>query len=257
VLEDNTLKIKLNRSISLPQRLIWQTRFLDDETKEILSALVRYLAIRLREKRSQLIYGHLVRRSRIKHYMQSHTERKLHFGAGAQHLQGFLNSDRSGRLPINIGRRLPFNNEEIDLIYTSHVVEHLPKEDFKSFLHECLRILKKGGANIIAVPSIEKLSSILYGKDSAKIDALKTYFSAHFMEEEIFAPCEYLNLIMKGFDHKYLYDFALIEHLAKKTGYSAVERIANSDAPDEILKDHIIKREAYWELETETFLLIK
>ena len=251
------MKINLNRSISLPQRLIWQTRFLDDETKEILSGLVRYVAIRLREKRSQLIYGHLAKHRRIKHYMHFHSERKLHFGAGSQHLQGFLNSDMLGQLPINIGRRLPFNDEEIDLIYTSHVVEHLPKENFKYFLRECLRILKKGGANIIATPSIEKLCSILYGKDSDKIDVLKSYFSTHFMKEEIFAPCEYLNLIMKGFDHKYLYDFALIEHLAEKAGYRSVERIVNSDVPDEILKDHIMNHEAYWDLETETFLLVK
>jgi hypothetical protein len=64
-------------------------------------------------------------------------------------------------------------------------------------------------------------------------------------------------MIMRGFDHNYLYDFALIEHLAKKAGYRVVDRIANSDVPDKILKDHIMQQEAYWELETETFLLIK
>ena len=58
-----------------------------------------------------------------------------------------------GHLPINIGRSLPFNNEEIDLIYTIHVVEHLPQEDFKYFLGECLRILKNGGINFSAVRS--------------------------------------------------------------------------------------------------------
>jgi predicted SAM-dependent methyltransferase len=251
------MKIGADSAVSLPQRLIWQSRFLDNETKEILSGLVRYLAMRLREKRSQLIYGHFVRRKNINNYMNSHAEKKLHFGAGSLVLEGFLNSDMLGQVPINIGRKLPFDDEEIDLIYTSHVIEHLPKEDFKFFLRECLRILKRGGINLIAIPSIEKLTSILYGNDQTKIAILQSYFSAHFMEEDSFSPSEYLNLVMRGFDHKYLYDFALIQHLAKKAGYTGVDKIANSDVPDKILKDHIIQREAHWELETETFLLIK
>jgi predicted SAM-dependent methyltransferase len=249
--------VRDNSSISLPQRLIWKSRFLDNETKEILSRLVRYVAIRLREKRSQLIYGHFVRRRNINNYMNSHTEKKLHFGAGTLFLEGFLNSDMLGQLPINVGRRLPFNDGEVDLIYTSHVVEHLPKEDFKYFLGECLRILKKGGINLIAVPSIEKLAAILYGKDQSKINILQNHFRAHFMEEDFFSPSEYLNLAMRGFDHKYLYDFALIKHLAKKAGYTGVDRIANSDVPDKTLQGHIMQREVHWELETETFLLIK
>jgi hypothetical protein len=166
--------VRDNSSISLPQRLIWQSRFLDHETKEILSGLVRYLAVRLREKRSQLIYGHVVRRWNINDYMNSHAEKKLHFGAGTLFLKGFLNSDMLGQLPINVGRRLPFNDGEIDLIYTSHAVERLPKEDFKYFLGECLRILKKGAINLIAAPSIEKLAAILYGKDQSKINILQT-----------------------------------------------------------------------------------
>jgi len=249
--------VRDNSSISLPQRLIWQSRFLDNETKEILSGFVRYVALRLREKRSQLIYGHAIRRRNINNCMNSHIVKKLHFGAGTLRLESFLNSDMLGHLPINIARGLPFNNEEIDLIYTSHVVEHLPKEDFKYFLGECLRILKNGGINLIALPSIEKLAEILYGKDQSKIDILQNHFSAHFMEESSFSPSEYLNLVMRGFDHKYLYDFALINHLAKKAGYTSVDRIANSDVPDKILKDYIMQREAHWELETETFLLIK
>ena len=249
--------VRDNSSISLPQRLIWQSRFLDNETKEILSGLVRYVAVRLRETRSQLIYGHVKRRRNINNYLNSHIVKKLHFGAGTLRLESFLNSDMFGHLPINIARGLPFNNEDIDLIYTSHVVEHLPKEDFKYFLGECHRILKNGGINLIALPSIEKLAAILYGKDQSKIDILQNYFSAHFMEESSFSPSEYLNLVMRGFDHKYLYDFTLINHLAKKAGYTSVDRIANSDVPDKILKDYIMQREAHWELETETFLLIK
>jgi hypothetical protein len=101
------------------------------------------------------------------------------------------------------------------------------------------------------------MAEILYGKDQSKIDILQNHFSVHFMEEDISFPSKYLNLMMRCFDHKYLYDFALIKHLAKEAGYTGVDRIANSDVPDKKLKSHIMRREAHWQLETETFLLIK
>ncbi len=61
---------------------------------------------------------------------------------------------------------------------------------------------------------------------------------------------------MRDLGQKYLYDFAHIRHLAKKDVYTGVDGIANSDVPVKILKGHIMQREANWELETETFLLI-
>jgi hypothetical protein len=61
---------------------------------------------------------------------------------------------------------------------------------------------------------------------------------------------------MRGFGQKYLYDFAHIQHPAKKGVRSGVDGTANSDVPVKTLKGHIMQREAHWELETETFLLI-
>ena len=61
---------------------------------------------------------------------------------------------------------------------------------------------------------------------------------------------------MRDLGQKYLYDFAHIRHLAKKGVYTGVDGTANSDVPVKILKGHITQREAHWELETETFLLI-
>lgn len=61
---------------------------------------------------------------------------------------------------------------------------------------------------------------------------------------------------MRDLGQKYLCDFAHIRHLAKKGVYTGVDGTANSDVPVKILKGHITQREAHWELETETFLLI-
>jgi hypothetical protein len=61
---------------------------------------------------------------------------------------------------------------------------------------------------------------------------------------------------MRDFGQKCLYDFAHIQHPAKKDGCTDVDGIANSVVPGKVIKGRIMQREANWELETETFLLI-
>lgn len=244
-------------SVSVFQRFIFQNRFLDNETKAAASYFVRFAANRLRSARSRIFYGHYVRSRNITNYLNSHSVRKLHFGAGPIELEGFLNTDLFGKVPVDITRRLPFEDETIDLIYSNHVVEHITKEDFKYFLQESLRILKKNGVNIMSMPSIQKVSTLLFAKNQDLMEPLKKHFTENFMEEDLFTPSEYLNLIMRGFDHKFLYDFQLIDHLAAKAGYSSVTLIDNSILLDPTLTDYSKKCPESWELETETFVLTK
>lgn len=243
--------------MSVFQRFILQNRFLDNETKLAASYFVRFVANRLRAARSRVLYGHYVRRRNIANYMNNHKLRKLHFGAGSVELAGFLNSDLFGKVPVDITRRLPFEDGTIDLIYSNHVVEHITKADFKYFLLESRRILKKGGLNIMSMPSIQKVARLLFGDKQDLTEPLKKHFIEAFMEEEEFTPSEYLNLIMRGFDHKFLYDFPLINCLAQKAGYSSVILIDNSSFPDDVLREYAKNCPVAWDLETETFLLVK
>lgn len=48
------------------------------------------------------------------------------------------------------GKRLPFDNDSVDCVYASHVLEHI--DDYKTAIREWFRVLKTGGYMIIAVP---------------------------------------------------------------------------------------------------------
>lgn len=48
------------------------------------------------------------------------------------------------------GKKLPFNDESVDAVYASHVLEHI--EDYKSTLKEWFRVIKTGGFMVISVP---------------------------------------------------------------------------------------------------------
>ena len=52
-------------------------------------------------------------------------------------------------------RSTPFANSEFDLIFSSHVLEHLPREDTEKVLEEWSRILKDQGIAVIVVPDLE------------------------------------------------------------------------------------------------------
>lgn len=69
------------------------------------------------------------------------------------HKQGCFKSVRYG----DARRQLKFKDNSVDYIYSSHMLEHLFKEEAVFFLKECFRILKKGGSMRICIPDWDSL----------------------------------------------------------------------------------------------------
>jgi hypothetical protein len=57
----------------------------------------------------------------------------------------------------DLRRRFPWKDQEIDIIYSSHTLEHLSREEGFHFLKECHRVLKKSGIIRIVVPDLRSL----------------------------------------------------------------------------------------------------
>lgn len=58
----------------------------------------------------------------------------------------------------NLLKGIPFGDNEFDLVYHSHVLEHFSKEDGEKFISECIRVLKAGGTLRIAIPDLERIA---------------------------------------------------------------------------------------------------
>lgn len=88
---------------------------------------------------------------------------KLHLGCGDRviHLPGWFNVDL--RPPAKPGAAfalcvvgsLPVADGAIDLVYASHVLEHIRRPDTAAVLAEWRRVLRPGGTLRIAVPDLE------------------------------------------------------------------------------------------------------
>jgi len=87
------------------------------------------------------------------------TERKLEIGSGSARLEGFetLNivSRRTVDYVYDAAKPLPFPSDTFDVIYASHILEHIPWFRTEEVLREWVRILAPEGRLEIWVPDGE------------------------------------------------------------------------------------------------------
>ena len=93
--------------------------------------------------------------------------RKLEIGPGKKPLPGFetLNITGSPTYLADAGKRLRIPSNTFDLIYASHVLEHIPWFNTAPTLKEWVRILKPGGTMEIWVPNAQSIAAALLADD--------------------------------------------------------------------------------------------
>ena len=192
---------------------------------------------------------------RIKKYLQVNTPVKVQLGCGEDILNGFLNTDLLGEIPLNITKRLPFPDNSVSLFYSNHMVEHIYHKQFKYFLKESYRALKPGGIHIILTPSIEKLTKSVYHEPLAK----KKLMEIHTKKGEEIDSATLINRICHmRYMHKFLYDFECINRLAKKYKYRKVVLVNNPNLiPDPIIRQNIKDKFMEGDGITDIFVLVK
>lgn len=89
-------------------------------------------------------------------------KKRLNLGCGKTHLPGFVNIDINKDLKPDVVHNfvsdpLPYENQSVDEIVISHVIEHIPKNLHASVLRECFRVLKhKTGSLVLAYPEFRQ-----------------------------------------------------------------------------------------------------
>lgn len=183
---------------------------------------------------------------------------KLNLGCGAQVIPGWVNVDyflgaRLMKIPFfqSLNKKMklfnlswdkniylhdlthifPWSDSSIDIIYSSHTLEHFSKEDGRRFLSECHRVLRKNGIIRIIVPDLKKVVTaydegriyaedfvenlgVLYGNSNNK---MKKRFSIFF-----------------EYPHKCMYDTPRLLEILKEIGFEVAARDAFDSDIDEI-----------------------
>ncbi|MBF0177101.1 MAG: methyltransferase domain-containing protein [Magnetococcales bacterium] len=69
----------------------------------------------------------------------------------------FMAFCRSCNIGYADARALPFRDGQVDVLYSSHMLEHLDRDAAVQFLHEAGRVLRPGGIMRLAVPDLEAM----------------------------------------------------------------------------------------------------
>ena len=145
---------------------------------------------------------------------------RLEIGSGPRRgVNGWTTLDASAGCDLRWDLRygLPFDANTLDVIYSSHVLEHIPFKSLRSLLVDCLRALKPGGAFSVCVPSVKKYIDA-YAEGRSIIGAGAMYQPAAC---DTGSAIDQLNYIcyMDG-EHRYMFDEENLINLLRISGFS-------------------------------------
>src|SRR5262245_21617606 len=116
----------------------------------------------------------------------------------------------------DVTKRIPVPDDSTEVLYSSHMLEHLDKREVTMFLAEAKRVLVSGGIIRLAVPDLEKhtRSYVSHG------DADRFIESLHVCTPKARALSERFRLMLVGTrHHQWMYDGKSLCTLLNNSGF--------------------------------------
>jgi len=83
----------------------------------------------------------------------------------------------------DLNKTFPWQNDSVDVIYSSHTLEHLTREKGRIFINECFRVLKKNGVIRIIVPDLRYIIQQYLDKQIIAEQFLENYMSCKLKKQ--------------------------------------------------------------------------
>ncbi len=117
--------------------------------------------------------------------------------------RAFIEVVKKKNIRYGSATKLPFKDHTMDVVYSSHTIEHLYEEDFVKFMREAERVLRPGGTFRLAIPDLDIcVKKYAVSKDG---DALCT--TIHMGSRHKPTLAEKLSFLMFGDrKHKWMYN---------------------------------------------------
>ncbi len=143
----------------------------------------------------------------------------VHLGCGYRPLKGWINVDQARGPDVQVvwdlRRGLPFRDQSCAMIFSEHLIEHVPKEAANSLLAECCRTMSKGGVLRLSTPDAGRY--------------LRSYAGdQEFLRHPSFgadaeAPMDRVNQMMREYgQHLWVYDAETLTLALKRAGFSRI-----------------------------------
>ncbi|MBF2004227.1 MAG: methyltransferase domain-containing protein [Chlorogloeopsis fritschii C42_A2020_084] len=128
---------------------------------------------------------------------------------------------------MDLRKRWKFTSNSVDVVYTSHLFEHLSLIHTELFLREAYRVLKPKGVIRIVVPDLCQLAKqYIEAYEQNKEDASNTFLYCLNLHKEGFYPSNrrFAKRVidwMQGYphQHKYMYDYLSLKKIMQSAGF--------------------------------------
>ena len=159
-------------------------------------------------------------KARVGKLLKSNGQIKLDLGGADPGKNGWLSIDVTQQCDLYWDLRLgiPFPNNSIDSLYSSHLFEHLTFKQGQELLKECIRVLKPGGIFSICVSNAQ-----IYIEGYVGVREVPSEFfgwKPAFNETTAIDAINYV-AYMDG-EHKYMFDQENLLHILQIAGFTDV-----------------------------------
>ena len=113
-------------------------------------------------------------------------------------------------------KHLPLPDNSVDILYSSHMLEHLARQKAQSFLREAKRVIKSGGIIRIVVPDLRLLVDD-YMKNGAADEFMAKLLMNKDMPSSLIEKLKYL--FVGDRHHQWNYDADSLSNLLKISGF--------------------------------------
>jgi predicted SAM-dependent methyltransferase len=136
----------------------------------------------------------------------------------------FIHFARSNRIEYgDAAKGLPLSDGSVSVLYSSHMLEHLDRQEASLFLKEARRVLRPGGIIRLAVPDLKK--QVQQYIDTADADAFID--ATHLCQPRPRTMIQRLSIVLVGNRrHQWMYDGPSLCRLLLAHGFVEAEIMA-------------------------------
>lgn len=143
---------------------------------------------------------------------------RLHLGAGPRALPGWVNIDNvhypGVDVVLDVRRGLPFR--DVRFVFAEHFLEHLDLNEAMYLLRECRRVLRDDGVLRLSTPDLDWVWASHYRLEGGADAGIESCFR--------------LNRAFRGWGHRFLYNYPVLEGLLLDSGFSRVTRVGYGES---------------------------
>lgn len=174
----------------------------------------------------------------VRNLLKSGDPIKLELGSGKKRgANGWTTLDRTPGCDLycDLAKGIPFPDQSVTAIYSSHVFEHLTYKEAQILLDECLRVLIPGGKFSICVPNARLYLSAYVNSRDITDERFFEYRPAYNRTTRM----DYVNYVayMDG-EHKYMFDEENLVYILRQKGFKNARLRSFDKSLDREARDH-------------------